>query len=297
MPAITTLNLISKALLYAALFIILISVINFFMQIHPPRFKTKFDPSTVGLKYEEISFKTDDGLNLAGWFIPGNHSRATIIILHGYPFDKANILQATYFLQQHFNLLVFDFRYFGESQGKYTTAGFNEVKDLSAAIEYLKTRNDVDSKKIGVLGFSLGAAVALMSNSKDIRAIIADSSYASISSLLRDMYSNFGPLRSLFVYITKILGKVFIGIDADEISPEKSVANIKIPLLLIHGEADSQIPASHSKAIYANSNKNTTELWIMPGVDHGLGISQYQAEYEKRVMEFFYKNLIVRQVR
>jgi len=88
-------------------------------------------PRNLNMPYEQVSFTTADGLSLRGWFIlSGKRAAKTLILLHGYPADKGNILPALAFLHADFNLLLFDFRYLGESDGSYSTAGAKEVEDL-----------------------------------------------------------------------------------------------------------------------------------------------------------------------
>ena len=166
--------------------IILLPLFNFFLGIHPPRFQTDDDPKRYGLDYESVSFQTADGLTLRGWFIPaplaslentveGNATKApcgTILVGHGYPFDKANILRHALFLHPRFHLLLFDFRYFGESDGAYTTAGLLETRDVQAAVEYVKSRGDVDPTRIGAMGFSMSASAFILSRHPDVKAIL-----------------------------------------------------------------------------------------------------------------------------
>ena len=108
-------------------------------------------PESFNLKYEDVEFESSDGLKLKGWFIPSNKSGNTIIVMHGYPTNKADVLPFSMFLLKRFNVFLFDFRSFGESEGSYTTAGYKEVNDLDGAIKYLENRKDV--KNIGALGF------------------------------------------------------------------------------------------------------------------------------------------------
>jgi len=157
-------------LILALLF--LLPLFNLLLGIHPPRFRSDDNPKHYGLNYERVSFPTEDGLTLRGWFIPAESSSlqqparekgtreacATLLFGHGYPFDKANILQHALFLHSRFNLLLFDFRYFGESDGAFTTAGLLETRDVKAAVEYVKGRKDVDPTRIGAMGFSLSAS-------------------------------------------------------------------------------------------------------------------------------------------
>lgn len=197
-----------KIFLIVVLAILIISLLNFYMTVHPTRFKTGIIPDEVNLKYENISFKTSDNLIIKGWFIHAeSKTDKTIIVCHGYPFDKNNILQAVYFLAEKYNLLLFDFRYFGESQGKYTTVGYNEKKDFFAAVEYLKERN---IEKIGAMGFSLGAATILTSNSEDVKAIVADSSYADVNKMIERTYFIFpGFTKWPFVFLTRLYARIF----------------------------------------------------------------------------------------
>ncbi len=281
-----------KIIFYITIGIILLSLLNFFLSIHPLKYKSRAVPSDFNLSYEYVEFLTKDNLKIKGWFIPSNYSKAAIIVAHGYPFDKGNVLILAPFLQKHYNLLFFDFRYFGESEGKYTTAGYKEVNDFLAAVEYLKTRDNIDDRKIGAIGFSLGASTILMSKSSDIKAIVADSAYANIDNVLKSMYFIFpGFLKLPFVYLTKIYARIFLRINPDEDSPGRSIKELKAPALLIHSKLDSQIPAENSDILYHARTENT-ELWLLENIEHGFSYSSYKEEYEKRVLNFFDRHLL-----
>ena len=282
--------MIVKLILLFIVIIIVISFLNFYMAVHPFKFKTGFTPDKVNLKYENISLKTSDNFTIKGWFIPAkNKTDKTIIVCHGYPFDKNNIFTATYFLAEKFNILLVDFRYFGESEGKFTTLGYNEKKDFLAAIEYLKDRN---LTKIGAMGFSLGAATIIMANSKDVKAIIADSPYATIDKMIERTYFIFPSITKIpFVFLTKLYTRIFLGIKTKDISPLQVISKIKAPILLIHGAKDSQIPVENSKILYEASDKNKTELWIVPRADHGYAHYLYPGVYEEKIVNFFNKNI------
>lgn len=112
----------------------------------------------------------------------------TIILLHGYPADKGDILPSLAFLNERYNLFLFDFRYLGQSEGLYSTAGAKETDDLASAIEYLKSRG---VEEVGVWGFSMGGAVALMSIKKipEIKAVVSEASYANLGLMARELLS------------------------------------------------------------------------------------------------------------
>ena len=176
-------------------FVILFSFLTFLMSIKPGKWPIEFTPKSFNLKYEEVDFKTSDGLKLKGWFIPSNISDDTIIVMHGYPTNKADVLPFSMFLLKKFNVFLFDFRSFGESEGSYTTAGCKEVNDLDAAVKYVMNRKDV--KNIGALGFSLGGADAIMSKNNNIQAVVTDSAYSKLNNMIEIMYKNFYFLKYL----------------------------------------------------------------------------------------------------
>jgi uncharacterized protein len=293
--------------LYAIGAIILgLPFLNLMLGIHPPKFTTASDPTRYGLDFEKVAFPTSDGLTLRGWFIPAasaspgweeDESAAgtpcgTILVGHGYPFDKANILGHAIFLHSRFNLLLFDFRYFGESDGWYTTAGLLEVRDVHAAVNYIKGRPGVDPDRIGVMGFSMSASAFLLARNPDVKAIVADSPYSSLEAVIARQFFMFpGPVKWPFVALTKLYARLMLGVRVGEAAPVEAVREITSPVFLIHGSADSQIPVSHSQAIAANARPGTAELWIVPGADHGYARAREGYRYEIRVRKFFERHL------
>ncbi len=280
-------QILLKLFLFIALFLIIFSLFTFFISIHPMKIITSLEPSDLGLKYEEVNFKSIDGIKLSGWLIPNNKTKSTIIVMHGYPADKANLLGIAKFLAKDFNVFLFDFRSFGNSDGKYTTAGYLEKNDLLGAIKYLEEEKNIT--KIGLYGFSLGGAVALMTKHENIKAIVTDSTYAKLSNMVKHMYRIFFIFKYPLVYLTKLYGLLFLGINIDDVSPVDNIKNIKVPILLIHAEKDSQIPLNEAYLLH-NANKKA-ELWIVENAEHGMTHSINPEKYEKRVLEFFEENV------
>lgn len=287
--------------------IVILPLLNLLLGVHPPTISSKDHPGRYGLDYQRVSFTTADGLLLKGWFIPAataspgrnfqrrempGESCGTIIVGHGYPFDKANILQHALFLHSRFHLFLFDFRYFGESEGAYTTAGLLETADVRAAIDYLKSREDVRPEQIGALGFSMSASTFILTRHPDVKAIVADSPYASLEQLIaRQLFLLPGITKWPFVELTKFYAWLLLGLPVADAAPAEAVRDLDIPLLIIHGEADSQIPLEHSQAIYANADPNRTQLWIVPGADHGFAHGLEGPRYEVRVRQFYEQHL------
>jgi dipeptidyl aminopeptidase/acylaminoacyl peptidase len=267
--------------------LIIISLWGFYSSIRPPKIISSITPRDLKMDYQDVSFKTADGLTLRGWYIPSAKStEKTLILLHGYPADKGNILPALAFLHEDFNLLLFDFRYLGKSEGSYSTAGAKEVEDLLAAIQFLKTRG---IKEVGVWGFSMGGAVALMAIEKapEIRAVISESSYASLAAMALELL-RIPLLNYPIAYLVGVWAKLFLGIDVREASPADRIRNTTLPILLIHSSADAVIPFSHARLLQQALAKNPNgEFWFNEQFAHG----QFASDYRTRIKEFFLKHL------
>ena len=132
-----------KAFVFLIVLLVLFSLFTFYISTHPMRIITNLKPSDLGLRYEEVVLESDDGIKLSGWFIPNNKTKITIIVMHGYPADKANLLGIAEFLAKEFNVFLFDFRSFGQSEGRYTTGGYLEREDLTEAIDYLEKKKNM----------------------------------------------------------------------------------------------------------------------------------------------------------
>ncbi|MBW2992786.1 prolyl oligopeptidase family serine peptidase [Candidatus Woesearchaeota archaeon] len=267
--------------------VIFISLFQFYISVRPPRYKTDDSPEKRGLKYENVTLETKDKLKLKGWFIPNNKTKNAVIVGHGYPFSKENVLSFADFLHDDYNLLFYDFRYFGESEGKYTTAGYKEAEDIDAAIDYLKKKG---MKNIGGIGISLSAAALLMNKNDELKAIVADSSYYSMDEMIKELYWIFPWISKMpFVWMTKLYSWLFLGINSGKVSPLENVKQLDKPIFYIHGASDRQILAKNSEILHENS-KNST-LWIVEGARHVQSHYENPVEYERRVLEFFNENL------
>jgi hypothetical protein len=119
--------------------------------IHPPEDEGAVSPA---VSTESVTFTSRDGIKLAGWFVRGTNG-STVILAHGRGTDHRPMLADAELLSANgFSVLLFDFRYRGESEGDAQTLGAKETWDVESAVDYLKTRSDVDASRIGVHGNS-----------------------------------------------------------------------------------------------------------------------------------------------
>ena len=238
-------------------------------------------PKDYHVAYEDISFTTKDHIKILGWFIPNSNPQAkTIIFLHGYPADKGNILPVTFFLHKKYNLLYFDFRYLGQSEGHYSTVGKNEVLDLLAAIQYLHTRN---IHEVGVWGFSMGGAVALMTAplAPEIKAIVSESSYANLNLMIDDYYA-IPLLKYPLGVLTRFWAGLFLQMDIKQVSPALAAEKIKVPVLLIHSTHDTMISFNHALLLQKALSHNKNVIIIFgKNLEHGEHLIKYDEAIEK----------------
>ena len=108
---------------------------------------------------------------------------ATVVLLHGVKKNRTDVLRAALVLRRAgFNVLVFDGRAHGDSEGRYVTYGFYERRDVESAIEWLIKEKRIDGTRVGLAGESMGAAIALQvaAHNASISAVWADSPFASL---------------------------------------------------------------------------------------------------------------------
>ncbi|MDO8444667.1 MAG: alpha/beta fold hydrolase [Deltaproteobacteria bacterium] len=284
-------QLILKLILYTLLFIIFLDAFTLYMNSHPPRYPIYVPPSKFNLRYEEVSFQSTDGVRLKGWFINGSGEGRlpTIIVCHGLGANRSDFTELSAGLSRDgYSVLIFDFRGHGESEKKASSFGYLEQNDLLGALRYVKTRNDVDKEKIGVYGFSMGGAVAILTAAEtdEIKAVISDSSYTSLKEQGKRLFAG-SPLPSfLFLKPLVWMYEVFFRIDADDISPVSRIGEISPRgVMIIGGGADEQMPSSDAMRLFSAA-REPKEIWLIPGAVHGGTVYMAGDEYEKRVLRF-----------
>ena len=281
-----------KFLLYAggaaAVFVVL-SVVSFWLAVRPPRLTIALAPADFKLAVEEMWVETADGLRLSAWLVAKPGAPA-IVLLHGYPADKADMLPLAAALASRFTVLLVDLRYFGRSEGRVTTLGFRERDDLRRAVDELARRG---FDRIGVFGFSLGGAIAITTAADEPRigAVAAYSPFADLRVLAHELYAWMGPLRYPFVGLMRLWSRLFLGADVTAFPPVAAAARLSIPLYLIASRDDDQIPFGHAERLRDALRANPrAEYELMERGRHGF----MAPDAEKRLEQFFLRALTPR---
>lgn len=229
-------------------------------------------PATWGWKFEDVWFKSLDGTRLHGWFLPatGKKAKGTIVFSHGNTGAMGYHLGfVTWLMPEGFNVLMFDYRGFGSSGGTVQRHGM--IEDVCAAFDYIRTRRDVDTRRLISMGHSLGGAKSIAALAErpvqGLRAIVSDSGFASYQGMADVM-----------------AGKVGSGIVTDEWAPKDCVAKLSpTPLLLIHGTADEVIPYAQATQLFAAAGAPKT-LFTVEGGHHGNSLWRNNGEYRRKMI-------------
>ncbi|PIR15386.1 MAG: hypothetical protein COV48_14640 [Elusimicrobia bacterium CG11_big_fil_rev_8_21_14_0_20_64_6] len=267
--------------------------------LHPPAMSPMWIfPEQFGLRYEKISFRTRDGLELKGWFIPSTMGdKRTIIMCHGWGDNKGELLKQTYFLNENggFNLMYFDFRSHGESEGEITTIGGLETIDFDAAVEWLRKTKPELADTIGVFGLSMGAAVTVASLPKhpDLRCAVVESPFADYRTVIKrwgwnNMKLPYYPLIALTLVILRSRVK---DPEIDRFNPIEAAPKISPrPLFVIGGEFDRLMMPVDVKQVF-DAAREPKQLWMVPEAWHAKCREAAGMEYDTRVIGFFSRNL------
>lgn len=241
-------------------------------------------PDKHGLKYEEVFFRSKDGTQLGGWFLPAvGEAKGTVIHFHGNAQNmSAHFGFVSWLPAQGFNLFVFDYRGYGTSAGKATREGVHE--DSLAALDYIAARPGIDHNRLLVLGQSLGGANAIAAVGSrphpGIRAVVIESAFSSYREIVKDKIGAI-PLLSL---LRTPLSRLLIG---NDYSPDAAIAAISpTSLLIIHGTDDGVIPVSHGKRLFELA-REPKQLWIVEGGGHIEAFVDAGSAYRRRLATFY----------
>lgn len=251
-------------------------------------------PANYGLKFSEIAFQTADRVTLHGWWIPSDQSPRTIIFLHGYHGSMDYDLPLVSSFNQHgFNVMMFDFRGHNRSEGRLTTIGALERKDASAAIALAQAKGSI---WIGLLGFSMGGRVAILSaaDGAQINAVVSDCAPARLTTAIAgELVKRHIPIFAaricarLAVFGASILSGTNLFIHEPILQAAKLGGK---PVYFIQGMKDPFITQDEFSRMTLCAGENA-RTWMVPDAGHCEIPLLLPEEYRLKIIEFFAQNL------
>lgn len=239
-------------------------------------------PREHGLNCESVSFKNRDGHKLHGWFFPARCRPAgTLIHLHGNAGNITGHFQHVAWLPQAgWNVLAFDYRGYGQSEGRMTRAG--SIADAHAALDYLLSRPDVDRSRIAAFGQSLGGAIGIVlaAERSEIRGLATDGAFDDYRRIASWHVRRNPLLLAVAWWVPGVLmSKGYDPIDyVGRISPR--------PLLILHGTADRVVDPRMARRLF-DAAREPKELWLIEGADHYGALQDHADDARRRLLAFF----------
>lgn len=248
-----------------------------------------------GAALEDVWITASDGNRFRGWYAnPAKPNGDAVILLHGVGDNRQGMMGfAELFLSKGYAVLMPDSRGQGESGG-FPSYGVKETDDVHRWFDWLAAKDHPQC--IFGMGESMGAAILLQAVRKEARfcAVVAESPFGSFREIAYVRVGQFVGTGTWLgevvlrpaVELAFVYGRVTRGVNLADASPEESVAGSRIPILLIHGLSDDNIPFQQSEQIRSRNPADIT-LWEVPGAGHCGAVNVVPEEFDTRVVNWF----------
>ncbi len=243
---------------------------------------------------EQVSFETVDGITLQGIFFPVEQAQGSLLLCHGYKSCKE--FQYRFLAMfPSYNILMFDFRAHGQSDGWITSIGCHEYKDVSAAATFLRQKTistTGSTKPLFILGVSMGGAATLKACALDptlCDAMVIDSTYAHLTKMfLRGFSLRVGLPYYPFFPVIKALFHYYADCSLFSANNIMYAQNITAPVFFIHSCDDAFIKPKDTVKMYAAAtNSVCAKIWIAPSCEHGYLHVRQPDRYAEKINNFF----------
>ncbi|TYR82510.1 alpha/beta hydrolase [Priestia megaterium] len=238
---------------------------------------------------ETFTTSSSFGYKLSGTVIKPHEHNQFIILCHGVTVHSLNSIKyAHLFLKNGWNVITYDHRRHGLSEGKTTSYGYYEKADLQAIVQWTKQHFE-ESLQLGIHGESMGAATTLLyAGSANAKAdfYIVDCPFSDLEEqLAHRLKEDFHLPKQLVLPIANVVLKWREGYSFKDVSPISVVDQIKKPVLFIHSQEDSYILPSMTIQLY-EKKQGPKQLYIAPIGGHARSYAENREEYEKVVSNF-----------
>jgi uncharacterized protein len=240
------------------------------------------------LQAQSVTIKTEDNIILAGLLLIREGAHRNVVICHGYRMAKECMLNIVEMLPAD-NILLFDFRGHGQSQGSQITLGFDEKKDIAAALAFLQQHEKTKQFPTFGIGVSMGAVSLLgaVSDGYSFKGLVLDSIFMNLEEQAeRILAKRYKVPRFLFKLFGQIIFKYYMPFSMDKVNTLEWIKHIDIPILMIHSAYDTIVSWVSAQKVYEEIGSQK-ELWIVDASGHARMFSECSDEYCKRLNSFF----------
>jgi len=246
--------MVTKTLVIFCVVYLIVCTLTFLFQrklIFIPRPGPVSNPEQIGLKAEQVEIPVGTSITLSAWWAHEGDSPYTLIWCHGNAGNLDNCAdEFNDFIRAGINMLVFDYRGYGDSTGKPTAKGIKE--DAIAVHDFLVSRG-VKPETIVPYGRSIGSgAASFMANQRAVAGLILVQPLTSTLDMGRKTYP-FLPIRFLLT---------------ERLDNSAELARFELPLLIIHGDCDDIVPYSMGQELYRDAITKDKKMITLEGGDH-----------------------------
>lgn len=249
--------------------------------------------------HKEVSIHSEDGLKLHATYFPNGNEKKVVICFHGYTSQGMSdfIGLSDYYLKRGYSMLLPDARAHGKSEGEYIGFGCLDRKDALGWIHWVMEQCKEDVQ-ILLHGISMGGATVLMTSGlnlpKQVKGIISDCGFTSPKEVFTHVLHNMYHLPSVpLISITDWMNRKKAGYGMDECNAAREVRKAKVPILLIHGDADTFVPYQMCEEIYKNCASEKKKL-IIKGAAHAESYYKDREAYEKALDQLVDQVIVTR---
>lgn len=241
--------------------------------------------------HEDVWIQSDDGLKLHATWFPQEECKKIVICFHGYTSRGMNDYTglSSYYLPHGYSMLLVDERAHGESEGTYIGFGFLDRMDALKWIDWVLETCGEDVR-ILLHGTSMGGATVLMTSGlnlpEQVKGIISDCAFTSPKEVFTHVLHTMIHLPAFpIMQISDVINRKRAGYGLDDCNAAREVQKATVPILFIHGSADTFVPCSMCDTIYENCTSPKKKL-IVEGAAHAESFYKDTEAYENAMTEF-----------
>jgi len=266
--------------------------------VHYPledRTPAKTYPQDFDLQVQQVVLFNPDGQKLHGYFSATSNG-AYIMLQHGFKANRSYMLEEAKILQDAgYGVLVTSVRSHDLNDGDEITFGVREMDDLNTWYHYLMNEQGAVKGKVGLLGNSMGAAMAIeyAALNQDIAAVVAVSAFSSLQDTINVSVEYFTGLPAFpFAPMISLWAEAILGMDVELVNATKAAAKLcNTPLFIMQGGQDIVVSVESGQWIY-DAACGDKELWFEETLGHTKFDTKKPDEFKRRVVTFFNKSLL-----
>jgi len=256
--------------------------------------ETPIDFESMTVHADDVEFDSADGVRLSGWWIDGEPGRPPVMLCHDFGASKSSLVNVALALNRvGFPVLAFDFRAHGDSQGQRSTLGLREKRDVVGAVDYLSSRQDLDTKRIGVFGVGMGAHAAVLAaaDRPAIRVLVLDGLYPDAAwALARGVFRNWGFGVDHLAFFPRGVFVALTGFPGENERAAEVISNLYgRDMLLLAPASDTRLADEMMRMVQSVPEQPDVDgnLVVLPAT-HADGLyASEMTRYHERVAQFF----------